>query len=544
MMENKKKSSLIEWAVLALYAISYIVVTVFHEPWFDEAQAWEIAKCGSYRDLLFLIPHGEGHPALWSLILSIPAKLGVPFELGLKSVAFAFSIATVYLIIFKSPFAKWVRYILPFTYFYFYQYGIISRTYCVVMFLCCLLAVWFKSKDEHPVRFSILLALLCASSAYGIVIAAGICICWCWDIWFENRNFKALLKDNRVYALLGLLIIAILLVLQILPYSSTVAVNPTRYENMGKKVLYMFFTMQGDAFISSTFPEIWSTATPIDFMSGIIATFISWIFLCVITPKKMWKYYFVPEGFFSILMIYYGFQHHSGICVLIYIAALWAIYDGEYKSAQLEMVKSRFTAQISRLIMIGLKMVPVVAIGVMLIFTAMSVQKDIIYPYAEGKEIAEFIKEHHMEDALIMAEWYTCYNKNSEEAEDEELERECTIEDFDSNFVATAVTIVPYFDKNIFYNHNDKFNHVGYVTHFIATMDENYEAYARWKEYGYPEVLVGSPRIDFVFGDELHFSDYKMVLAARNCPIWKGAVSQLSTRVYVRKDCLAKYGLD
>lgn len=549
-MTDNKKSNLIGWGIIILYAALYIVTTIFHEPWFDEAQAWEIAKCGSYRDLLFLIPHGEGHPPLWSLILSIPAKTGVPYELGLKAVAFIFSIATAYLIIFKSPFPKWIRCTLPFTYFFFYQYGIISRTYCVVMFLICLLAVSFKNKDEHPYRYVGLLALLCSSSAYGIVIAGGISICWLVDIWLDNKDvvarngIKVLFDDKRIKALIALLMVAILLILEILPYESTVAANSSRYEYLGKKFAYMFFTMQGDAFMSSTFPEIWERAGLLAFVPGIVATVIAWAYFCFVSPKKKWKYYFIPETLFATLMTYYGFQHHSGICVLIYIAAAWSGYDAEYKNSQTEKLKTLFGGGNGGALVWFIKVIPAITMGIMLFYSALSVQKDIAHPYSEGKEIANFIKEHHMEDARIMTEWYTSYAKTEKDNIKDGEEYELTIEDFDSNFVATAVPIIPYFDKNIVFNHNDRFDHAGYVTHFVASAEENMDNYSRWKEYGYPEVLIGSPRIDFVYGNEIDYSDYELVLNAKNCPIWKGSMSEFTTRVYVRKDCLEKYGFN
>lgn len=543
----KKKTNLIGWAILLLYTVLYIWVTYYHEPWFDEAQAWEIAKCGSYRDLLFLIPHGEGHPPLWSLILSIPAKLGVPYEIGIKSVAYIFSIATAYLIIFKAPFAKWVRYTLPFTYFFFYQYGVISRTYCVVMFLIMLIAVYFKTKDEHPYGFMILLALLCTSSAYGIVIAGGISICWCIDIWKEKRNaekinIKLLIADKRVGALLVLLVIAAVLMVEILPYKNTVAVNPSRYADIAKKIVYMFFAMQGEAFASSTFPEFWEKMGALEFLPGILATVISWIYLCINIPKKTWKYYFIPETLFAMLMTFYGYQHHTGICVLIYIGVLWGCGDFEGGKAQNKIdANCHVSEEIRRIFNKVIKAVPILTMGIMLLFTAMSAQKEIDYQYADGRSIANFIKEHNMEDALIMAQWNMYFDLQDDEDDEN---REYGIEDYDSNYVGTAVPIVPYFDKNIFFNHNDGFNHVGYVTHFAASMEDNYNAYSRWKAQGYPEVLIDRPSIELVYGDELSYSDYQEVFKTQRCPIWKGSYEYYVTRVYVRKDCLEKYDLD
>ena len=83
-LEGKK----LEWSILVLFAVSYIIITIFHEPWFDEAQAWQLAKNVSLKDLFLETPHYEGHPPLWWLILAIPAKLGVSFELGLKTIGF------------------------------------------------------------------------------------------------------------------------------------------------------------------------------------------------------------------------------------------------------------------------------------------------------------------------------------------------------------------------------------------------------------------------------------------------------------------------
>ena len=59
---------------------------VFHEPWFDEAQSWAIARSGTIKEILFEIPHYEGHPPLWHLILVPFAKLGAPYELSLAAV--------------------------------------------------------------------------------------------------------------------------------------------------------------------------------------------------------------------------------------------------------------------------------------------------------------------------------------------------------------------------------------------------------------------------------------------------------------------------
>ena len=104
-------------AVLAVYVILVATVMCFHEPWFDEAQAWLIARDCSWREMILERPHYEGHPPLWWMILAIPAKLGVPYEIGLKSVNLAFATLMIWLLEFKTKLPEPFKAILPFSYF-------------------------------------------------------------------------------------------------------------------------------------------------------------------------------------------------------------------------------------------------------------------------------------------------------------------------------------------------------------------------------------------------------------------------------------------
>ena len=51
--------------ILLIYFLSISIVSYFHEPWGDEAQAWLIARDCTYKEMIFEIGHLEGHPFLW-----------------------------------------------------------------------------------------------------------------------------------------------------------------------------------------------------------------------------------------------------------------------------------------------------------------------------------------------------------------------------------------------------------------------------------------------------------------------------------------------
>ena len=135
-----------EHIAIALYVIMHMLMSLVHEPWFDEALSWLIARDSSIYEILFVTPHYEGHPALWHLILVPFAKLGAPYELSLSIVSLVFSGLAMALFIYKATFKRIIRLILPFSYYLFYQYGVISRPYCMMM-LASFLWLWLLKTE-------------------------------------------------------------------------------------------------------------------------------------------------------------------------------------------------------------------------------------------------------------------------------------------------------------------------------------------------------------------------------------------------------------
>ena len=179
---NAHKCGTLEFAVLCFYIVALSAMMCFHEPWYDEAQAWLIARDGSWSEILFEIPHYEGHPPFWYVVLAVFSKVGADFDLTLKLLTLALNTVAVALLLFKMPFPSTVRLLLPFTYFLFYQHGVICRPYSILLIGFLLAAILWQQKNEKPFRFCLALMLMCASSAYGIIFAGGITLAWLWEL--------------------------------------------------------------------------------------------------------------------------------------------------------------------------------------------------------------------------------------------------------------------------------------------------------------------------------------------------------------------------
>src|SRR5829696_3139490 len=127
------------------FAVLLAIAVAHHEPWMDEAQAWLLAKDSNPAELFAQYMRYEGSPALWHLILMIPAKLGLPY-VTLNIVAAVVAAAGCWVFLRYSPFPPAIKILLPFSYFVFFQYGVVARSYCLVPLLIFLTAKNYKDK--------------------------------------------------------------------------------------------------------------------------------------------------------------------------------------------------------------------------------------------------------------------------------------------------------------------------------------------------------------------------------------------------------------
>ena len=159
-----------EGLVWALYCVMVAIVVPRHEAWGDEAQAWLLARDLSIPQLMFHNLRYESHPALWYLILWVPAHLHWSYGC-VGWISAAIGAAGVYVLLRWAPFPFYVRALLPFTYFLAYQYAVIARSYVLFPLLCFGIAHVYRDDPARPVRMAVLLSLLANVSVHGTLVA-------------------------------------------------------------------------------------------------------------------------------------------------------------------------------------------------------------------------------------------------------------------------------------------------------------------------------------------------------------------------------------
>lgn len=531
----------LEYGVLLLYIILHFWIGSYHEPWFDEAQAWQIARGNSWYDIIFTMPHWEGHPPLWHVVLALFVKNGIPFCESLLVISGFFMSVGVYLLLFYSPFLKIIRATLPFTYFLFYQYGIVSRPYCMMFLAFILMAMTYKERNEKPVSFVLSMVILCLTSAYGIVIAGGVALVWTYDIAKEysynlfNMSRK-LFTDRRLLSLSALLICAILLIINVFPDERASGIDLAKGKalsiNDTVAVGYVLFSSIADALLSNTYNAANSLRamhfTYMDYAVSSCIGLIIWYYIWSYGKKVKQLFLFVVP--FSMFAIFSGlvhfWLHHIGIAFLYLIFWFWCVFDSKYK---LPMRKSFGRIQGSFLIIF------IFTIVCNNIFWSIAASKnDITYEYYVGKDEAVFIKSYNLEHLNIMCNWMTEPAKDGNEVGN--LTDVC----------AEAVTTCPYFSKNIFYNFQNGSNEKAYVSWAKTTLEYNEDNRNKWQKKGIPDILFDRPNLKYVYDEDIvAYKDYSVVYSSIAVMTWKNySVFSKIINIHMKNDLLEKYGVE
>lgn len=532
---------------LIIYLLGVCTISFFHEPWFDEAQAWAIARSGTIKEILFEIPHYEGHPPLWNLILLPFAKLGAPYELSLAIVNIFFMTLAVAVLLFKSPFPKLIRCLLPFNFFLFYQYGVISRPYCIFVLAIFLAAVCYKNRNEHPVKYLLCLTLMCAIHSMGIIIAGAFCIVWLCEIFAEKYRAGKLVtvfKDKRCWLMASLLILVLLIIVEIFPHYNTYTPSSSNTDelfsfNFSISTLLRFMLIITEATVGQMPPGPQYIYDYISLIPLCALSFFLFALCCILfcKNKKLSIFLLTYTLFASFCVLLYSSVHHMGLVMILLIYLFWIILD---ENGRIELPKFFVSLynSVGNALKIAIKIIAFLPLIVPITWTGASSYLDIRYPYWLN-EAADFIKEYDLEDYRILSPWT---QELVEDPEDVWGVDEATLDWEDYPLInGIAVALDPYFDYNVFYNFNIDDPEQTFQWHKSTTEEENEEIFAKWREQGPPDVVLDRCQITKVYPD-IDVNDYVAVKRIEVYKPYKFKTDKQYITIYVTKDLFNKIG--
>ena len=507
-------------AVTVIFVILSSSAICFHEPWLDEAQAWLIARDASLGDMFLKLSHIEGHVPFWWLILAIPAKLGVPYEIGLKAVNILIAAAACAVFEFKSPFPNAFKLAFPFTYFFFFQYSVVTRPYMLLILALFLAAVSFKERDSKPVFHLLSLILLCLADSFGIAIAGGIAIGWTLTVVKrivkkDPEPVKNIVKP--AVCLSVLLITAIVLILTILPSKDATATGRIDGVSMLKTLFLEIFMLPSDlCFTSFTTYDLLSSQDfrIIQILIAAVVSITVWVFFFkAFSKKEILPDLILPIATFMLLGSVYIYSHHFGLLLMLGIYCAWISLDRSGKISLNPVIS--WTG----------KVLCVISLFAGIVWTGFAAVNDIIYPYWISRDLYGWIEKNDLEDYSWFATWDVEFEGNTD-----------VISKQNTAVTRETIPVNPYIVSRKPLN----FNNEGYAYALFRENpeDQNEKDISVWKEQGAPDLILCSDvkeamALMNVMG---YGSAYDIVYVKESRYSWKADFTKGGVIVLARKD--------
>jgi len=492
----------------------------FHEPWFDEIQAYLIARDASFHDIFFVLPHYEGHPPLWHILL-LPAKLGLscrPTLIIAQIVTYAGFLAMLEL---RSPFGWKLKLFFSCSYYLVFQYGVISRPYAMLMLAALLVADFYPERDKKPFRYLLAMLFMCLCHSYGIAIAGGFAATDLIRRFIQEKYIPGVIKNTgkKLFASYCLLLAAaILIMLEISPRSNTGGIHMLSPLSFFKALFFSAALMPSESFITSFIndDEWLQTTEPVfyEIAVGFLFSAIIWYSLIMICKKrKMLAEFFTINGFFILLTAIYSMPHHFGIFAALVIMFLWIAQKREPLTISELTTPFEKTDNFRIITKYSVKLFITLTVVTNLYWNIHCFNTDRKKLYDAGIRTAEWVKENDLENKKILG----CWNENTTK-------------------ILTYGTI----STNAFLEHNLFMNSdrgLTYCTHVVAT-DEEYEEDIEWmRSMGSPEVIFTSSISIEDETEALGLKDkYSLCYRKANVRTFKDKAVTVYTVVFVRSD--------
>lgn len=386
-----------EWTALALYAAIVSFAIPYHEPWADEAQAWQLARTLSLHDLFYTFLHYEGTPGLWHLFLWVLVRLHISYT-AMHWICGVIALAAVSLLLFTAPFPRYLRLLLPFTYFLLFQYAVVARSYVLVPLMLFLIACFWK---KSTILIALLLGLLANLALHALVISGGLAMVYVIEQ-VRNGNVK-----NKRYQKQFLFAATLLICFYIFAVWTAWPPHDLMLSRVrGESRSYIQFGIVS---------LVWGVCQPW------ILSIPFWVTIALCLYSRRSFFYLLPVLLFCIFSgsVYANFWH-VGLLIPLVICLLWITWPPAYITLRYEKACS-----IALLVMIATQ----------LLWSAFAIAYDHYHAYSPDLAAAQFLKPLVREGAKIAVTYLD--------------------EPYNQSF--DAVGILPYFDHNIYINQPSAF---------------------------------------------------------------------------------------
>lgn len=397
-----KTRKIIDAAILAAYSAFLLIVVLNHEYWFDEAQAWVIARDNDLGGIIAMMKY-EGHPPLWHFVLKLFISLGCSYT-ALGLVSWGISTLAAAVILFALPVKPYLKAAILLSSGMLYINSANSRVYCLINLLLALIAWIYPHRKRLPVLFGVLVALLANThiSMCGLVGVIGI-----YMLIDYFKDLKGNSKKQNVLNTLGLAIAGGGVVVLIIPLWNSLNTNSIVVEQQytANSVIENFFGALSDNISCACSNNLTPILEVLFTVAGQALFFAALFFLwknrrAFISVLVFAVVYFVITG-----VIWYSTPNRGAVFIFT-VAAITIVFREEPSCAKESKAPTPFEDKVKSILAKTDRVLPVLCAC----FLAMSIPSGVKYAvddlrgeFAPHKAAAEFIRENIPEDALLVS---------------------------------------------------------------------------------------------------------------------------------------------
>ncbi|WP_300975361.1 hypothetical protein [Sphingomonas sp. LHG3406-1] len=359
------------WLVLVLVLASQ------HVPWKDETRAFALATTGgNWIDMLRAM-HGEGHPALWYMILRALHDLW-PSPMVLPIAGLMIGIALSAVFVMKAPFRLPILLVVAFSSFLLFHHTVVARNYGLASLILFPMAAWWPRLRDSP-WLGLLLLLLCNTAVPTVFLAGGIYLYRALSVVEEQglawtRTMRVLLVNGALLLLGALLCFA--------------AVYPTAND---AAAALSSNPLEWSAIPAALLNDWRSLDYAIGGSSGLVLTLLSLLTFARNRPALVAALVTLILFRLFFYFVYPASYRHSAQLIVFLLALLWITLQ---EPGRAKAMAGRLVAlgQASFLCLLTLQMV----------FTGEVLHASVAgVPYSRAKQVAEVIRREKLDHAIV-----------------------------------------------------------------------------------------------------------------------------------------------
>lgn len=385
-------------ALFALWIAATLWLAAHHVFWRDEVRAFSLALSGDgIGDMLRRI-HGEGHPALWYLLLRATHAI-VGTRAALPIAAFAVGAAAAGLWVWRAPFRPLVLALVLFGGFMLYEYTVSARNYGIAMLgMFAFAAAYPRCKTRGP-WLGIILAFTCNTNAPAVMLAGALSLFWALEVLVEEgwrwgprwRHWAG----NMAIAAAGV----VACVAVIFPPFNDAAVSPLAGQLSPATLLLAAVNVTAP--FSALLPEAWWTVPGATLLLAVMVVgaplglvrspggLVAGLLVLVVLPL-----------FFQ--LVYPGGYRHQALFVVLLLTLYWLVAEGgggRWRAGKplLQPATQALLQRIGQAALLAL-LVTQVAIGAERIAAAATGT-----PESRAADLAALIRREHLDRAVVIA---------------------------------------------------------------------------------------------------------------------------------------------